>query len=356
MFRTCCRRSPIRTQTPPFCRLTASERSTWSLATQCCKGCWAWKTVTVCFHLSGFYGDPSTFLWEDDLGGVHHIRQGEGGEQGDPLMPMLFSLGQHAALTAIAERLEDGERLLAFLDDLYVVTTPLRSVAVHEVLREELWRHAKISVHHGKTCIWNRGGVVRARVWRGSHEDSLEDQGITILCTPVGRPEFVERELAKILANHRELLTRIPNHLQCAWLLLLYCGAARANFYIRTVRPELTAAFSRGHDEQIWQCFCGLLRIGPDAVAPSAKAAATLPLAAGGMGLTELWRQRKFGKSLSCCKVELMLGGYDGGVLCWHVPQLVLLHSRFWTGIVPQGWTVPRLPCMRCWGDSRHFL
>ena len=34
-----------------------------------------------------FYGDPSTFLWEDDLGGVHSIHQGEGGEQGDPLVP-----------------------------------------------------------------------------------------------------------------------------------------------------------------------------------------------------------------------------------------------------------------------------
>ena len=45
-------------------------------------------------------------------------------------MPMLFSLGQHAALVAISERLEDGERLLAFLDDLYVVSTPERTVAV----------------------------------------------------------------------------------------------------------------------------------------------------------------------------------------------------------------------------------
>ena len=70
-----------------------------------------------------FYGGPSTFLWEDNLRGVHRILQGEGWEQGDPLMPMLFSLGQHAALTAISDRLEGSERLLAFLDDLYVVTT-----------------------------------------------------------------------------------------------------------------------------------------------------------------------------------------------------------------------------------------
>ena len=48
-----------------------------------------------------FYGHPSTHLWEDEEGVVHEIRQGEGGEQGDPLMPALFALGQHQALQAI---------------------------------------------------------------------------------------------------------------------------------------------------------------------------------------------------------------------------------------------------------------
>ena len=38
-----------------------------------------------------FYGSPSTFFWEDTMGGVHHILQGEGGEQGDPLMPMSWT-------------------------------------------------------------------------------------------------------------------------------------------------------------------------------------------------------------------------------------------------------------------------
>ena len=31
-----------------------------------------------------FYGNPSSYLWEDDVGDVHEILQGEGGEQGDP--------------------------------------------------------------------------------------------------------------------------------------------------------------------------------------------------------------------------------------------------------------------------------
>ena len=72
----------------------------------------------------------------------------------------------------------------------------------------------------------------RARVWRGSHEDRVEDQGITILGNPVGRPEFVERELAKILADHSALLTRIPEvqDLLCAWLLLLHMWSGESEF------------------------------------------------------------------------------------------------------------------------------
>ena len=48
-----------------------------------------------------FHGRQSIYVWEDDAGTVHHIGQGEGGEQRDPLMPLLFALGQHGALQAV---------------------------------------------------------------------------------------------------------------------------------------------------------------------------------------------------------------------------------------------------------------
>ena len=60
--------------------------------------------------VSQFCGSPSMHLWEDEEGGVHEIRQGEGGEHGDALMPALFSLGQHGALEAIKARLRPSER------------------------------------------------------------------------------------------------------------------------------------------------------------------------------------------------------------------------------------------------------
>ena len=41
-----------------------------------------------------FKGGTSSFLRDDACGNTHDIFQGEGGEQGDPLMPALYSLGQ----------------------------------------------------------------------------------------------------------------------------------------------------------------------------------------------------------------------------------------------------------------------
>ena len=141
---------------------------------------------------------------------------------------------------AVAARLRDGERLLAFLDDLNIVTRTGWTVEVHNILREELWRHARISVDQGKKRIWNRGGIMpdqcnileqvatavdpTARVWRGNHEDRVESQGIIVLGTPVRHQEFVKQELLKIFAEHSNLVLKIPEvkDLQCAWLLLLY--------------------------------------------------------------------------------------------------------------------------------------
>ena len=40
-----------------------------------------------------FYGTPSVYLWEDSDGVVHSIPQEAGGEQGDTMMPLLFSVG-----------------------------------------------------------------------------------------------------------------------------------------------------------------------------------------------------------------------------------------------------------------------
>ena len=73
-----------------------------------------------------FYGRPSACLWEKRR--VHTINQGERGEQGDAMMPLLFSLGQHSGLESTHRRLRANENLFAFLD-VYIASKPNRAGA-----------------------------------------------------------------------------------------------------------------------------------------------------------------------------------------------------------------------------------
>ena len=109
----------------------------------------------------------------------HTISQGEGSEQGDALMPLLFAVGQHSASEAIQEDLQEGDVLLAYHDDIYTV----RVSPIHATLQDHLYSYARIRIHGRKTQVWNRGGTrpsgcdvlehiaqiinPNARVWRG---------------------------------------------------------------------------------------------------------------------------------------------------------------------------------------------
>ena len=105
-----------------------------------------------------FYSEPSQYLWSDDCGVTHVIHQGEGGEQGDALMPMLYALGQHGALESIQESPLPDEHLFAYHDDLYVVCSPERVGPIYKIVEDVLEAHARVQVHLGKTQEWNRGG------------------------------------------------------------------------------------------------------------------------------------------------------------------------------------------------------
>ena len=135
------------------------------------------------------------------------------GEQGDALMPALFSPGRHRSLKAIQATLRPSERLFAFMDDIHAVYTPGRTADVFTTIQEQL-ATVGIRVHDGKTQLWNRADRVPAGgqaltaaarrsdpdaiVWRGDATLPPEAQGVTILGTPLGHEEFVRARLVTV--------------------------------------------------------------------------------------------------------------------------------------------------------------
>ena len=194
-----------------------------------------------------FLREPIHIFVGGVVGITQYISQGEGGEQDDPLMPLLFALGQHGALEAIHERMRPGEHLMAFLDDIYTACRPERLDEVHTTVDEQLATHAHIHVHHGKTQVWNRGGVepsgieemTRAAralkpevvVWRGDPLLPATQQGVKVLGIPIGKHGVragvsgaQDEATASALPTHS--LGQRHRNLR----LLSMCGATRASF------------------------------------------------------------------------------------------------------------------------------
>ncbi|CAK0847649.1 unnamed protein product, partial [Prorocentrum cordatum] len=82
---------------------------------------------------------------------------------------------------------------------------------------------------------------------------------------------------------------RIPHvgDLQSSWLLLSMCANPRANFFLRALAPEDTAAFAAAHDDNLANALADLLELPQEAVAEgtSARQRCQLPLCMGGLGL-----------------------------------------------------------------------
>ena len=227
-----------------------------------------------------FYGSPSTFLWDDDFGKVHHVHQGEGGE------------------------------LFAFLDDVYVICRPTRVQEVFQLLETELRSRASISIHLGETKFWNAGieptGVAglsaaarmhdpQAVVWRGDQGLPTVQQGLKVLGALVGlHPKLLvpERVGARPFARDDPTSPRRASCMVVAGVLRIHSS----EFFLRTVSPEFTLEFAERHDKQVFKCLSKVLQT--ETLHPRNHEAATMRLTLGGLGLgnAEDTRRRTLGE------------------------------------------------------------
>ena len=265
-----------------------------------------------------FYGTPSAYVWKDAARQTHIVSQSEGGEQGDPLMPVLFALGQDAALREARRRLRGSghylgdlfddpvdssatENIFAFLDDVYIVTNRARARLAFNTVTNYIRTIAGVDTNLGKCRVWSKAGgspppgiaELGPDVWRGDRP--AVENGIVVLGTPLGRPEFVAAHCDQRIAVERELLQWIPriafHDLQCAFLLLFYCAVPRANHLIRILPPSISRKYAEAHDLAIFEALTSLLSADGQAVYVDAaeelrvRRYASLPGHLGGLGL-----------------------------------------------------------------------
>ena len=149
-----------------------------------------------------FYSEPSQYLWEDDTGDTHLIEQGEGGEQGDPLMPLLFSLGQHSALQSLKSFLLPGEQLFAYLEDIYVVCSPERVGAIFTRLKSDLEGHVRGRPRCGTKLVRSLKHAVQCKRLRSVWTLTPEFGPVMVLC-PSKVSEYWGSQLAlQSLCDH----------------------------------------------------------------------------------------------------------------------------------------------------------
>ena len=147
-----------------------------------------------------WYSNASVLVWCDDQGQKHTIHQGDGGEQGDALMPALFCLALKPASEAIRARLPQGAWVVSYLDDIYIVCDPSDAHTIFCSTRETLQRICHINVNLGKLAVWSKDvqpiprdfQSLGANVWKADLDD--DNCGLKVVGTPFRTDAYVQKK------------------------------------------------------------------------------------------------------------------------------------------------------------------
>ena len=183
--------------------------------------------------------------------------------------------------------------ILSFLDDLYVTSSKERARGAFDEVTSTVEEKAGVKSNLGKLRAWSPAGGAAPEdlqclgddVWTADKPN--EQNGLKILGTPLGRPEFVRAFATARVKKERALLEEIKKlpDVQCAWNMLNMSAVPRANHMIRMVPPSQAAEYADLHDDAIWACFADLCLAGQYREHRLTKDIASLPGRLGGLGL-----------------------------------------------------------------------
>ena len=98
-----------------------------------------------------FHEVDSTCLFYDAAGQAHTVAQAEGGEQGDLLVPGLYAVGPRVARGTFKST--TGRGVFAFLDAMYLVSLPDRTVPALDLLGSGLKERANVDLQIVKRAL-----------------------------------------------------------------------------------------------------------------------------------------------------------------------------------------------------------
>ena len=202
-------------------------------------------------------------------------------------------MGQHQALQAVQESLQPTETLMAFLDDVCVLSNPDRTSDVEGSVERELWDHARIQVNQGKTQVWNRSGVRPTdcdhlffrpdgqpiEVWRG-------DRALPLHIQLSWKPSFPRKLQSTRLFSIGSLRCKICSVTGSCSCFALHREQS-APFALFTLKKSLH--FAARHDAGIRGCLEQLLH---NPVTDEVWQMATPQFSSGGLGLRNAERLR----------------------------------------------------------------
>ena len=138
-----------------------------------------------------------------------------------------FSLAIHNALNEAKQEMLDGEELFAFLDDVYIVSSPERTRHLYNLVAEKLLFVAGLQLHTEKTRCWNQNGRC---------PPDMVDLGPEVWSSF----EFIKEVGDRRLEEEQRLWDAIPwiPDLQCAWQVFLQGAGPRCHHFLRTMPPS----------------------------------------------------------------------------------------------------------------------
>ena len=188
--------------------------------------CWSYSCEALLYH-------------ED-----HTLFSRNGVRQGDPLGPLLFSLGLQPVLESVGSRHDC--LIFAFLDDVYLVG----NAEDLEEARCELVEQASIVSLQFNALKSNAFSPQDCS--ENPFPCSLTGEGMVVLGSPVGNREFCEDFLESALAEHKTVFDELePMPSQEAYLLLRFCMVPKVIHLSRLVPSHLFRAFGRRFDRMM---------------------------------------------------------------------------------------------------------